>query len=494
MTSVSGGRLARHSAYNLLGQGIPFLAALVAIPLLIRGLGTERFGVLTIAWMVIGYFSLFDFGLSRALTQVVSERISAGRDTVAPPLVWAALALMFVLGLVGTVVVALIAPWLVHSVLKIPGPLQIETLRAFYLLAVGIPMVVVTAGLVGILSAFHRFGILNIIRMPMGIYTFVAPLAVLPFSQSLEWVTAALVLGRLLAGGAYYWACRPLMPPVRRGVVAQFAEIRPLFRFGAWMTVTNVIGPLMVYLDRFVIGATLSMAAVAYYATPYEMVTKILIVPGAILGVLFPAFAASHRHDREQLVHLFIRGTKYIALLLFPVCLVIIGFAHEGLQWWLGDEFAGHSTPVLQVLAIGVFVNAVAQVAATLVQGVGRPDLSAKLHLLELPVYLPVLWWAIQHHGILGAAIVWTGRVTVDAALLFWISSRLLHGNAPLLIRMTAGLALAVGSMAIPLLIPSLAPKIFLISLLLTTFLVQAWVTVLADAERASILSWIGRR
>jgi len=83
--------LARNSVFNLLGQGIPFLAALVAIPPLIRGLGTDRFGVLTLAWMVIGYFSLFDLGLGRALTQVVAERISAGRDTVAPPLVWAAL-------------------------------------------------------------------------------------------------------------------------------------------------------------------------------------------------------------------------------------------------------------------------------------------------------------------------------------------------------------------------------------------------------------------
>jgi O-antigen/teichoic acid export membrane protein len=494
MTSFSGSRLARHSVYNLLGQGVPFLAALVAIPLLIRGLGTERFGVLTIAWMVIGYFSLFDFGLSRALTQVVSERISAGRDKVAPPLVWAALALMVALGLVGTGVVSFIAPWLVHSVLKIPGPLQIETLRAFYLLAVGLPMVVVTAGLVGILTAFHRFGTLNIIRVPMGIYTFVAPLAVLPFSRNLGWVTATLVLGRLLAGGAYYWACRPLMPPIPRGVVGQFAEIRPLFRFGAWMTVTNVVGPLMVYLDRFVIGATLSIAAVAYYATPYEMVTKFLIVPGAILGVLFPAFAASHRHNREELVRLFIRGTKYIALLLFPVCLFIIGFAHEGLQWWLGSEFARHSSLVLQILAIGVFVNAIAQVAATLVQGVGRPDLSAKLHLLELPIYLPALWWAIEHHGIIGAAVVWTGRVLVDAILLFWISGRLLNGSAPLLSRMTAGIGLAAGAMTIPLLVPRLMPRIFLVSLLLTAFLVQAWMLVLAKSERSSILSWIGSR
>src|SRR5437879_8952834 len=139
--STGGPRLARNSIFNLIGQGIPLLAALLAIPLLIQGLGTDRFGVLTLAWVVIGYCSLFDLGLGRALTQVVAEKLSEGQGTHAPPLMWTALALMFVLGLVGTLVVSLIAPWLVHSVLKIPGPLQVETLCSFYLLAAAIPIV-----------------------------------------------------------------------------------------------------------------------------------------------------------------------------------------------------------------------------------------------------------------------------------------------------------------------------------------------------------------
>lgn len=485
--------LARNSVFNLFGQGVPFLAALVAIPPLIRGLGTDRFGVLTLAWMVIGYFSLFDLGLGRALTQVVSERVGAGRDTVAPPLVWAALALMFALALVGTLVTSLLAPWLVHSVLKIPALLQDETLHAFYMLAAAIPIVVVTAGLIGILSAFQQFGTLNAIRAPLGIYTFVAPLAVLPFSQSLRWVTAVLVAGRLLACAAYFWACWRVMPKLRRGLAQHYDEIRPLFRFGAWMTVTNLTGPLMLYLDRFVIGALVSVAAVAYYATPYEMATKLLIVPGAVLGVLFPAFAASYRQDQVRLVRLYIRGTKYIALLLFPVILLIVGFAHEGLRWWLGDEFARFSTPVLQFLAIGVFINSLAQVLFTLLQGIGRPDLSAKLHLAELAAYLPLLWWAIHRYGIVGAAMVWTGRVAVDGALLFWVSSRFLGENRRVLRRLAGGVSIAIGALCTPLLVVGRVPRLLLVSLLLMSFACLAWYVVLTADERVSILRLIDR-
>ncbi len=59
------------------------------------------------------------------------------------------------------------------------------------------------------------------------------------------------------------------------------------------MTVTNVVGPVMVTMDRFLIGAMISITAVAYYTTPYEMVTKLWLIPAAMVGVMFPAFSTS---------------------------------------------------------------------------------------------------------------------------------------------------------------------------------------------------------
>jgi hypothetical protein len=85
---------------------------------------------------------------------------------------------------------------------------------------------------------------------------------------------------------------------------------------------------------------------------------------------------------------------------------------------------------VLQWLAAGVFLNSLAQVPLALVQGVGRPDLTAKLHLLELPLYVLGLWWLISTFGIVGAAIAWTLRVGLDAAVLFGMAQRFLGTTA----------------------------------------------------------------
>src|SRR5712691_7432424 len=92
---ATGRTLARNMVFNLLGQGSPLLAALFAIPFLVEGLGTDRFGILTLAWMVIGYFSLFDLGLGRAVTKFAAELLGSRNSAGFNRLVWTAWYLMF---------------------------------------------------------------------------------------------------------------------------------------------------------------------------------------------------------------------------------------------------------------------------------------------------------------------------------------------------------------------------------------------------------------
>ena len=284
VNSLTSGRiLARNTIWNLVGQGAPLLVALFAIPLLIKGLGTARFGVLTLAWAVVGYFSLFDLGLGRALIKLVAEKLGAEQTEDILRLIWTALALMGMLGITGALVAASISPWLVHDILKIPQALQDETLSAFYLLALSIPVVISAIGLRGILEAHQRFDLANMVRIPLGIFTFLGPLIVLPFSNNLFPVVAVLVAVRFLAWGVNLFLCLRLVPVLRHNSKPQRTMIWPLISFGSWMTGTNIVGPLMLYMDRFLIGALISVTAVAYYATPYEVVTKLLLISGALV-------------------------------------------------------------------------------------------------------------------------------------------------------------------------------------------------------------------
>src|SRR5271156_16920 len=99
--------LAGKLAWNLAGESIPVLAAVVAIPILVHRLGADRFGVLTLSWMIAGYFGLFDFGLGRALTKAMAQELSLERGDKAAALFWTSLAMMALLGIVAGVTLAM---------------------------------------------------------------------------------------------------------------------------------------------------------------------------------------------------------------------------------------------------------------------------------------------------------------------------------------------------------------------------------------------------
>ena len=79
---TSGGLLARNTIWNLLGQVLPMMAGLVTLPVIIRGIGLDRFGVLSLAWIVVGYLGLLDLGIGQSHED---ERIEVGPCGVLRP-------------------------------------------------------------------------------------------------------------------------------------------------------------------------------------------------------------------------------------------------------------------------------------------------------------------------------------------------------------------------------------------------------------------------
>ncbi len=425
---LTSGRLLKWNAlWNLLGTAAPIPVALLCLPALVHKLGKDQFGVLALAWTLIGYAGLFDFGLGRALTKLVSEKLGGKEEDEIPGLFWTSQFLMSLMALAGTILLVLIAPWLVHSALKIPAALQTATLHSFYALALSMPVVISTAGLRGFLEAKQEFGLINALRVPMGVFTFAGPLAVLPFTTSIVPIVCTLVAGRIVAWLAHLLFCLRVLPALSERMEITRAAIMPLFRLGGWMTVSNIVGPLMLYMDRFVIGGLISAAAVAYYATPYEVVTKLLIISGAISAVMFPAFGASFARDLSRTVDLYRRGMKCTVAIMLPLILLLALIAKEGLTLWLGPEFADHSLHVAEFLLVGTLAFGIETLPFALIQGAGRPDIPAKLNLIEIPFYAAALYWFIERYGVTGAAAVWALRAVVDALLLLVFAQRLLR-------------------------------------------------------------------
>jgi O-antigen/teichoic acid export membrane protein len=322
----------------------------------------------------------------------------------------------------------------------------------------------------------------------MGVFTYIGPVMVLPFSHSLSLIMAVLVAGRVVACLAHLWACLRVMPGLGSGISFHAPFVSPLLRFGGWMSVSNLVGPVMVTFDRFLVGSLISMAAVAFYSVPFEVVTKLSLIPIAMAGVLFPAFSAAVVSDRGRLIFLYECGVKYLFLALFPVTLIVIAFAPDALRWWLGADFARNSAPVAQALAVAIFLNSLGHIPFAHVQSCGRPDLTAKLHLVELPFYLGLLFWLARSMGIEGVAIAWLVRISLDTLLLFFFSWQLLPENRFVTARLpwlTAGALVCFGLVLLP---RGMGARIAVVSGLCIVSGLAMWFRMLSPRERNPLM------
>jgi O-antigen/teichoic acid export membrane protein len=482
-----GKLLARNTLLNVLGTVALLVTAAAATPLLIEELGISRFGLLALAWALIGTFGVLDLGLGRALTREVARHLGRGGAPI-DSLASTFLALFVALGVSAALLLALFSGVLVEDVLEVRATLTEEAILACQLLAVALPVVVVTTGLRGVLEAHQRFDLVNALRVPIGVLTVAGPLLVLPVSHNIGAIVGALVAVRILglvAHAASCWLATDLRPtPPQRRLV------KPAVKSAGWLTVASLIRPLLMYPDRFIVGATVSAAAVALYAAPHDLATRLLLIPAAPIPVLFPAFAATYATERNRFAVIFTRSVRYMAVLVVPLMLFTVTFAEEGMRLWLGPEFAGDSARVLQLLAIGALCQALAQIPFVLLQGAGRADLTAKLLLAELLPYLLALWLAIRSGGILGAATVWLARALIDSAVLYLLAARLLGLPWTQVRRATAAFAgfLLVNAGLVALALDAVGKGIMLAACL-AVFGVIAWTLILSEDERRLVMS-----
>ena len=238
---------------NVTGMVLPMLVGVVTVPGLLHRLGEERFGILALGWALVGYFGFLDLGMGRALTQYLASAEQAGvsreeQATVA----CAARRMLGALSLGLALILSLLLPWLA-SFVTMPADLHVQTLAATPLLALAVPLAMWFSCSAGVLEARSRFAAVNSVRIPAGVGNFVAPWLVSLLTTDLYWVISSVVVMRLAGAlGLAWWARPEFALPAPRW---PSAGIRQLLRFGGWMTVSNLVGPVMSYFDRFAIAA-----------------------------------------------------------------------------------------------------------------------------------------------------------------------------------------------------------------------------------------------
>jgi len=333
-----------------------------------------------------------------------------------------ALSLNVGLGVVGGLLIWPIAYYFFGNVFKIEDSLRPEMQGAVPWLILAVPMATLSGVLSGALQGRERFFELNLISVTGTVIFQLLPLAAATiWAADLGVLLPVALSARVLTLLMLFELCRRHL---LLGHAATFVrqQAGQLLRFGGWVTVTSFIGPMMVVLDRFLIGVVSGAKSVTYYAVPFQIGENSSVIPNALISALFPRFAVNTPQEQKQLANL---GLQTLVVVMTPLVAVGIMVMEPFLAWWISPNFAMQSAAVGQIILLSFWVNSFAKIPYAQLQARGRPDLVAKCHLAELLPYLGLLYLGLNVLGLVGAAVAFFLRVTVDLALLAGLAGTL---------------------------------------------------------------------
>jgi O-antigen/teichoic acid export membrane protein len=416
--------------WNFLGQGWLFVLAFLATPYIIHALGVDLYGIYVLIAIVIDYFAFLQFGMGTAAVKYVAEYLARGDEEGILKTFWTGMITHLFMGILGMLLIFAASEVLVDRLFNIPPNARDTAIAVLRIGSIGFLISMIIGVAAGAIRAAGRFDLLNGLSILLGTLQIAAAVILLQQGFQLVEVVLSNVVIQFVGLVLYGYHVARLFPflgsPRWDG-----KAFRELLRFGSFVTVSGIVGPILTNIEKLFITSLCSVSALTYYAVPFSLMNRLSVLPSSFSAVLFPAFSALQGSNNVAAIRdLYLRSTLYLLLLYWAPLMFFLYFGGPFLSLWIGVDFAEKSTVVLVILGIAGLVNAVAYPAATVLQGLDKPQWPAFFHLAEMVVYLPAGYLLIREYGIIGAAAAWLLRVFIDTVLLHGAALHLL-GESP---------------------------------------------------------------
>jgi O-antigen/teichoic acid export membrane protein len=413
--------------WNFLGQGWLFVLAFLATPFIIHRLGVDLYGIYVLFAIVIDYFSFLQFGVGIAAVKYVAESLARGDEEGTRKTFWTGMITHVAMGILGMLLISACSEVLVDGLFNVPPDARETAITVLRIGSIGFLISMIIGVAAGAIRAAGRFDLLNGLAILVGTLQLGAAVILLHQGFRLKEVVLSNVIIQFAGLVLYGYYVARIFPFLGRPRWDGNA-FRELIRFGSFVTVSGIVGPILTNVEKLFITSLRSVSALAYYAVPFSLMNRLSVLPSSFSAVLFPAFSALQGSNNVAAIRdLYLRSTLYLLLLYSAPLMFFLFFGGPFLSLWVGADFAEKSAGVLVILGIAGLVNAAAYPASTVLQGMGKPQWPALFHLAEMVVYLPAGYLLIGEYGITGAAASWLLRVFMDTVLLHGAALHLLE-------------------------------------------------------------------
>ncbi|QXZ09309.1 flippase [Comamonas sp. Y33R10-2] len=409
----------KNISINLFGTVIPFLIAIPAMGLVARIIGVEAFGLFTLALAISGTSSILDMGTTKALVREVAiyEEDDAHVRKIFYTSFFVVIIISLFVVLLGFYFLGDFVVWLNVDEIK-----KSELKAAIILLFLSVPLTVLSLLCLGYYEGVQDFLSLNKLKISNGLLISVMPLIAVFFYDNIFGAVLGILVARFIS---FFINIRTIFKRIGFEISLDSAIVKRLFRFGGWLTISNIISVLMQYADRFIISNLSGAKNISAYTAPAEIISRITIIPTTLVKVAFPSLV---KEKEDEGIY-----AKTLSLLIIFGVVILIGGLFLGewfLKIWLGSAFDSRSVLIFQILLGGVFFNILAQAPYLKIQSKGYSNITAYVHAFELIPYFFILFILIDKYSLLGVAIAWSIRMGADFLMLFSISKmKFLRGN-----------------------------------------------------------------
>jgi O-antigen/teichoic acid export membrane protein len=475
--------LKRNVLANYAGQFYAAIIGVVLVPLYMRTMGTEAYGLVGFYGMLQGWFALLDMGLASTLSRETARFRGGAGDALRLRRLLRVLEGVFVLtAVVGAAAMIAGSGYVATRWLRVEHLPAFEVQRAIMLMAPTVALRWMCGLYRGAITGFERLVWLSgaNIAIATARFVLVVPFLFLVGARPTDFFGYQLVVA--VAEVAVLVSKTYRLMPARgdgRQVPWQWGPLRPMLKFSMTLAFTTAVWVLVTQTDKLILSKLLVLSDYAAFTLAVQVASGVSLCSAPIGGALLPRLTRLNANgDEAGLVRLYRNATQVVAAIAMPAALVLAAVGEQVLWAWTGNSDIAHrAAPVLMLYALGNGVLALAAFPYYLQFAKGDLRFHLIGNALFVVIYLPLLFWASTRHGMVGAGCAWV--IANGAPFIAWspfVHARFVRGLhvrwvvcdvgavvllpllASILLRMTGlwpstrlGMAAAVGLVAVGL-------------------------------------------
>lgn len=403
--------LVRNIAANYLGRSFSAILSLLLIPLYLRYLGVEAYGLVGIFTSLSGMLGILDLGIGATMNRELARySVKEGTAEKQRDLVKTLELIYWGIAIISGAIIFMAAPFIANSWLKgqVLSSKSILTALQYMCVAIALnlPISLYQGGLMGL----QRQVLVNFILIFTGIFRGIGAILVLWLvSPTIEAFFIWQAISSLVGSVLFYisiWVC---LSKSNKKAKFNIFILKGIWKYAAAISMSSIIGIILSQLDKIILSKMLPLKMFGYYTLAVTISSAIWMIIIPYINALFPRLVQLHDLNKpRELKDLFHNSSQLLSLLLFPVTAILVFFSRDILLIWTSNSIVAQNSYIIVILLVlGIMLNGTATLPSNCALAFGWPSLITYTNLIQAIIIVPLIIIMTNWLKGIGASIAW---------------------------------------------------------------------------------------